>query len=412
MEVWDINKGIRAYTAKSERFCSCGLSVLFKRELNKEEATKNALLSNVLGLGCKEYSTPSALAKAAALSFGSGMDCVNMKKGNFQLLEFYTRCVNEGNNVKNALELLRKVIFEPLAENNAFNEDYLKTAKEMLKNSIRSRKDDKKQYARERLLEEMFEGQGAGIPGDGFLDDVDSITPEELYAHYKRVVLQSEIIITTVGSFDDEALKRGLRVFDVGGREPKTAIVKSERKSGNPKEVFENMEVSQSKLCVGLKTNTDYYALLCANEIFGGGSQSRLFMKAREKEGLCYYITSQILRGLDSCVLQCGVSEENADKIIEIINSELTDMKNTTDREIERAKEGLVKQYTELSDSLSAAEGFCLSKALWGGADSPEEALNIIESLENDSVRAAFEGASIDTIYLLKRGEPQFENKL
>ncbi len=412
MEIWDINRGIRAYTARSDRFCSCGLSVLFKRELKREEATKNALLANVLGLGCREYPTPSALAKAAALSYGSGMECVNMKKGNFQLLEFYTRCVNEGDNVKNALELLRKVIFEPLAENNAFKEEYLNTAKEMLKSSIRSRKDDKKEYARERLIEEMFQGQGAGIPGDGFLDDVDPVTPEELYAHYKKIVSQSEIIITAVGSFDEEALKRGLRAFDVGGREPKTAAVNLPENSAKPKEVFENMEVSQSKLCVGLKTRADYYELLCANEIFGGGSQSRLFMKAREKEGLCYYITSQVLRGLDRCVLQCGVSEENADKIIEIINSELTEMKNTTDREIERAKEGLVKQYTELSDSLSAAESFCLSKALWGGADSPEEALNIIKSLENDSVRAAFEGAFIDTIYLLKRGEPQLENKL
>ncbi|MCD8239212.1 MAG: insulinase family protein [Clostridiales bacterium] len=405
MEVWDINRGIRAYTAKSKRFCSCGLSVLFKRELNREEVTKNALLINVLGLGCKEYPTPSELAKAAALSYGSGIDCVNMKKGNYQLLEFYTRFVNEGDNVKNALELLRKVIFEPLAENNAFKEEFLKTAQEMLKSSIRSRKDDKKEYARERLLEEMFEGQGAGIPGDGFLEDVDPITAEELYSYYKRVVSQSEIIITAVGSFDEEALKRGLRAFDVGGREPKTTVVKSKQASGKPKEVYENMEVSQSKLGVGLKTNADYYELLCANEIFGGGSQSRLFMKAREKEGLCYYITSQVLRGLDRCVLQCGVSEENAGKIINIINSELKDMKNTTDAEIERAKEGLVKQYTELSDSLSAVESFCLSKALWGGADSPEAALNIIKSLKNDSVRNAFDGASVDTIYLLKRGE-------
>ncbi|MCD7855596.1 MAG: insulinase family protein [Clostridiales bacterium] len=405
MEVWDINRGIRAYTAKSNRFCSCGLSVLFKRELNKDEVTKNALLVNILGLGCKEYPTPSALAKAAALSFGSGIDCVNMKKGNFQLLEFYTCCVNEEDNVKNALELLKKVIFEPLTENNAFKEEYLKTAKEMLKSSIRSRKDDKKEYARERLLEEMFAGQGAGIPGDGFIDDVEPITCEALYAHYKKVVSQSEIIITSVGSFDGEALKRGLRAFDVGGREPKTTVVKSKQTSGKPKEVYENMEVSQSKLGVGLKTKADYYELLCANEIFGGGSQSRLFMKAREKEVLCYYITSQVLRGLDRCVLQCGVSEENADKIIDIINSELADMKNTTDAEIERAKEGLVKQYTELSDSLSAVESFCLSKALWGGADSPEEALKIIKSLKNDSIRAAFEGASVDTIYLLRRGE-------
>lgn len=401
MEVFDINRGIKAYLAADDKFCSCGFAVLFKRELKKDEVTKNALLANVLGLGCADYPSPSALGRAAAGSFGGGFDCVNMKKGGFQLLEFYADCVNEGDNVKNALGFLRNVIFEPLTDGEGFKAEYVERAKKGLREIILSRKDDKKQYARERLFEEMFDGEGAGIPGDGYAEEVCGISPRELYSHYKRVISQSEILIIAVGGFDSETVKRGLRAFDIGGREQKISGRQTERRK-KPKMISEEMDVEQSKLCVGISLSGDYYETLTANEIFGGCARSRLFLKAREEEGLCYYISSSVCRGLNACVLQSGVSLENAERVIEIVKRELSEMENLSDKEIDSAKEGLAKRYSEINDDLSGLENFCLGAALWGGAASPNEAKERIMSLENNKVKNAFKDAQINTVYLLK----------
>lgn len=404
MKIVNINKGIRAYLIEDEKFIGCSIAVLLKMPLCREDVTKNALLVNVLGSGSKKYPSLREINMASGSLYGGRPECINVKKGDYQLLEFYTQVINREDNIKNALDILRELIFDPLVEGEGFKNDYVEREKTALKAAIESIKDDKREYAKHRLVEEMFKDEGFGVNGDGYVEDLAEITPENLYDHYKKIIKRAEMDIILVGNFNADSITRGLKEFDKGERtltrENINCIVPNETNR-----VFESMEVRQGKLCVGIRTKAEkaeYYPLIIANEIFGGGSDSRLFMKVREKDGLCYYISSGVIRTNGSIIVQAGISEENYERVIETINNELNNFDNITDEEIKGAKKNILKKYKSSEDDPQQIMDFCLGGILWGGAYLPGDADEKIEKAEHKSVRNAFRDTYIDTIYFLK----------
>ena len=59
------------------------------------------------------------------------------------------------------------------------------------------------------------------------------------------------------------------------------------------REITERMDVTQGRLSMGWRASTnDAPAMMLANLIFGGYSNSKLFLNVREKLSLCYYASS------------------------------------------------------------------------------------------------------------------------
>lgn len=401
MEIVGLDGGARVFLAEEKKFSSCTAAILLGRKLKREEVTENALLVNLMGLGNGKYRSPSELNRAADRLFGGCFDCVNLKKGDRQLLEFYAEAVNEGDNVENAIRFLGELILNPLTEGKGFKAEYAEREKQALRAEISAAKDDKKSYAKNRLIEEMFKGESFGVYGDGYSEDIDRLTPEGLYRHYRDIVDSSDVDIIVAGNFDREKVLEALNRLNLKSvkREP---FEKQELKKRKTSYITEKMDVEQGKLCVGIRIQGDYYALLAANEIFGGGANSRLFMKAREKGGLCYYISSGLVRGNGTVIVQSGISSENVKRVNEIIAEEIKGLESADEKEIKSAKESLIKKYTAAEDSLAGISEFCLGTVLWGGAESLNEAKEKIRALKANDIRQAFSGAAADTVYFLK----------
>ena len=51
-----------------------------------------------------------------------------------------------------------------------------------------------------------------------------------------------------------------------------------------------------------------YPALLLANELLGGGPNSKLFKDVREKHSLAYYVTSNIVKHKSIMILDAGIN--------------------------------------------------------------------------------------------------------
>ncbi|MCD8090377.1 MAG: insulinase family protein [Clostridiales bacterium] len=403
MEIINSESGVKIFLSENNKFTSCSIAVLIKRPLSREEVPLNALVPGVLGLGCGEYKTPSELNAAAERLFGGCFECVNLKKGSSQLMEFYAETPNQGDNIKNAVKFLGSLILNPFADGGGFKEEYVNREKQALKNIIHSAKDNKKEYAKKRLTEEMFSGEPFGICGDGYEEDIDKITLSGLYSHYEKIINSSPVYIIVSGSFGRDSLLRAINGLNLRGK-PSETEKQNDFKRKETSFITEKMNVTQGKLCLGIRTKAGYYALLTANEIFGGGANSRLFMKAREKESLCYYISSSLLRFNKTIIVQSGVSSENVKKINQIIADEIKGFEGITEKEIKSAKESIIKKYTSAEYSLSDINNFCLGSALWGGAASLEEAAERVRAVKDDEVRAAFSDSYTDTIYFLKEG--------
>ena len=88
---------------------------------------------------------------------------------------------------------------------------------------------------------------------------------------------------------------------------------------------------------------------------------SRLFVKVREKEGLAYYIRTNVETYTDTgyLVTQSGVDNQKIEKAIKIILNEYKDIreKGVNEKELKRAKEyikGKMLLELELSDEMAA----------------------------------------------------------
>src|SRR5690606_27633952 len=95
-------------------------------------------------------------------------------------------------------------------------------------------------------------------------------------------------------------------------------------------EVF---DVNQGKLIMGYRTGIsyenikEYNGLLLANDILGGGPNSKLFSQVREENSLAYYISSTVLKYKSLMLIDSGIEFENFEQTVDIINKQLEDLK-------------------------------------------------------------------------------------
>ena len=73
-------------------------------------------------------------------------------------------------------------------------------------NEIMAMMNDKRQYAVERCIETMFEGENYAISKLGTQEGIDKITADNLKKHYENIITSSVIDIYICGDADANAL--------------------------------------------------------------------------------------------------------------------------------------------------------------------------------------------------------------
>lgn len=144
------------------------------------------------------------------------------------------------------------------------------------------------------------------------------------------------------------------------------------------------------------RPHPDYYRLLVASEIFGGGSfTSRLSQKVRSDEGLAYSVSSDVASDYNRRgTVQAGLQTKAGTGAFatRIVLDEMRRMaaEGITDEELERARDGLLKSLPALFDSPAATARVFAQSAAWGR--SPEHFRDYRKALQG-MTRAEVEDA-------------------
>ena len=111
-------------------------------------------------------------------SFDNGVD----KIGDNQILKFYLESINDEflpqdieNMLKESIQKLTEIVFNPFLENDEFKEEYVKQEKEAMTQRINAKSDNKAVYARVRCIECMYKDDPAGLYKYGYIEDMDKI---------------------------------------------------------------------------------------------------------------------------------------------------------------------------------------------------------------------------------------------
>ena len=398
------------------RFKQSGLTVQFVRPMDKEEAAMNALLPAVLLRGCQAHPDMRDITLHLDGLYGAAVGALVRRVGDYHTTGLSCSFIEdrytlEGDSVLAPMaDFLRQLLLEPVLENGIFASRYVESERRNLILTIESNLNDKRAYASSKMLEEMCAADSYGIPRLGTKDAVAAITPESLYAHYRRVLRESPVELFYVGSAQPEAVAELLKtVFQGLDRQPITLAAQTGFQDGGKSESTETMDVAQGKLCMGFVTpitlrHPEFAAMQVFNTLFGAGMTSKLFMQVRETLSLCYDIGSGYYGSKGILTVAAGIDCHQEQRVrLEV----LTQLQaccdgHITQDELTAAKESLGFALRATHDSPGAIEGYYATAALSGQTMTPAEYLQAVDAVTAEEVAAAAKTVALHTVYFLK----------
>lgn len=410
---------VNLHLIKSDKFKTDLVGVYIKRPLKKEEAAKNALLTRIIERATTTYPTAKELAIKLEDLYGAVVAADVVKYGEKQVLQFKVQLPNEKllqeeGIFEEGLAILRGILLDPLVEDGGFNKEYFENEVNNLKNEIESRVNDKMTYAMERCIEEMCSEEPYSVYQYGDIDDLENITAQSLYAHYKDLMTTSEVEICAIGDIDFD--KTELQIKEALNFNVKSCVAYPAEENGSVvsaiKEVEDRFNINQGKLSIGYRTHTSmsdplYEASVIFSYILGGGANSKLFKNVREKESLCYYIFARNEKYKSIMMISSGIEFENKDKALELINFEFEEMLrgNFTEEDLRIAKDNLKSSLNSVSDFQNSFINYYYSTILSGRPFDLEGRKAAIEGVTKEQVIKAGKRIEKDTIHFLNKEE-------
>ncbi len=422
VKCFNIKQGINLYYIPETKFKTNYISIDIHNELKRETASLCALLSDVLGRGCKKYPTETAISAYMQELYGSAFKTDIRRKGTDQILSLSATCVNDDYLPENdgifdkVLEFLFDILLEPKVCDNAFDDLYVKQEKINLINDIEAMINDKRTYSVWRITELMFKDNPYSVYELGDVESVKAITSQSLFDFYSNMLMKCPIDIFVVGNVNIANLlayveNRLNGIYPQNFDYPKNELY---CKNLNSKEIKECFDVTQAKLCMGYKTSVDgssddYYKLMVANGILGGGAHSKLFNEVREKLSLAYYAGSRLVRFNGTLIVSAGIESKNKDLAVKEIKTQVELLKQGkfTEEEFDATIKNITGSIRILGDSIGYLCDYYLGNAVTNTLISPEEFAKKIESVTKEDVIKVAQNLELEMIYFLTGNESE-----
>ena len=410
-------EGVYLTYLPARKFKTSLLSAQFVTPLRQETAAAYALLPAVLRRGTVSCPDMGSLSARLDRLYGARIDYTIRKKGENQCVGFVASLIDDSfvpggeKLLEPVADLLGELICDPATERGRFVPAYFDSEKTNLADAIRSLINDKRDYADARLLREMCAGEPYGISRLGDERSLEKLQPKKLYALYSQLISTARLELFYSGSADRRRVEQAL--LSAFSTLPRENIRDAAQGADHPARqevlrVTEELDVTQGKLGMGFSCGSaDAPALLMGNTLFGGSSNSKLFLNVREKLSLCYYASSLYHRQKGIITVSSGVEFRDYQRAYDEILAQLAAVQNgeLEDWELDGAKSTLLNAYASMEDSQGKLENFYLGQAATGQSETPEILAEQVRDVTPERIFAAMETVKLDTVYFLRGKE-------
>lgn len=416
MEYIKIDKqAYKIHFIKTDKFKKVKIRINFKEKTTKEKVVYRNMLSLVLLEATKKFNTRRLLDIECENLYNIGVGAGTSNSGNYHLLRFNTTFLNEKYTEKGMMEesfkFFLEFIFNPNVIDGKFESQTFNNAKNILKEDIESYADNPGRFAFSRIYEIMCPNSVIKYRSTGYIEDLEKVTEENLYEYYKELLTNNEIDIFIIGNIDVKQMEKIIADnFNIDSikHEQLTHIVKQDDFRTEPRVIKENKNINQSILILGskLKDITEFerkYVLVLYNYILGGSADSKLFKEVREKNSLCYSISSTHSGIANLEFISAGIDKENYDKAVELIKAEIKNMEdgNFTEEDINQAKITFLASLKEIEDTANGIINIYEAHE-YLDYDLLEERAKEIEKVTKEDIINVSKKMYLDTIYLLE----------
>ena len=407
--------GVFLNTLDAQKFNRCRITIRFQYPACRETATASAVLPLVLERCCADYPDMTLLSRRLAKLYGADLSVDNSTNGANRVLTVSVTGIKdefalEGEDLTaEYADLVFGVAFRPYLVNGLFDEEAVAIERGKLRQQLQAEVNDKRLYCVRQARRRFFGDSLAGVERDGYLEEVDGVTPQLLTQVYEEMLCKASIEVTAIGAKDETVRRLLLAALEGRKREWQAPLPGLFMPRQQPDHQVETMDMVQAKLCLlftaGRCTGAqEIAASRLAMALYGGSVTSRLFLNVREKQSLCYYCSSSYTSVTGCRMVDSGVEPANAQKAEAAILKELAQLCDgpITDEEMEDCRRGLLSSLESVEDSLSGLEGWYFAEIARGGpVSTPAQARAALEQVTKEQVRQVLRQFTLSVSYLL-----------
>lgn len=407
--------GVFLNTLDAQKFNRCRITIRFQYPACRETATASAVLPLVLERCCADYPDMTLLSRRLAKLYGADLSVDNSTNGANRVLTVSVTGIKdefalEGEDLTaEYADLVFGVAFRPYLVNGRFDEEALAIERGKLRQQLQAEVNDKRLYCVRQARRRFFGASLAGVERDGYLEEVDGVTPQLLTQVYEEMLCRASIEVTAIGAKDETVRRLLLAALEGRKRDWQAPLPGLFMPRRQPDHQVETMDMVQAKLCLlftaGRCTGAqEIAASRLAMALYGGSVTSRLFLNVREKQSLCYYCSSSYTSVTGCMMVDSGVEPANARKAEAAILKELAQLCDgpITDEEMEDCRRGLLSSLESVEDSLSGLEGWYFAEIARGGpVSTPAQARAALEQVTKEQVRQVLRQFTLSVSYLL-----------
>ena len=404
------------YTIKTDRFKTSHIEVIFRDIANKEEMGAYSFLADMLSQSSKTYPRKKDLITRFEELYKIIVYATTLRVGN--ILDFHISLdfinpdyINDRNYIEEVIKTLFDIIENPNVTNDEFDLKTFNIVKERLKREINSLKENPMKQS----INEAFKAMNTDTPTSyellGNLESLEKITPSSLYKTYKNLRKNFKVDIFLIGNLEmDDTVSLIKKYFKnryiienkldlmVDNKEIKRLVVKSmasDNVQANLVMIFNLKNLTE------IEKNITFNVF---NYLYGsGGLTSKLYQSIREKNSLCYQISSMYLKYDKLLLVHISLEQVNVKKATSLVKKELKNMQagNFTEDELKDAINNMIVSLDMAQDNnVSLINNYVFH--VFDNLPMPEERVEMFKNIKKDDVINVAKKVKLNTVFTLE----------
>ena len=355
-ENFDLDNGLEVMVVENHKLPRVAMSLRFDRPPHVEgaKAGVSGITGDLLGTGTKNMSKDEFNEKVdflgANLNFYSGGASANT------LSKYFPE----------VLQLMADGIINP-----AFTQEEFDKAKERTIEGLKSNEKNVAYNAR-RVRSALAYGKDHPYGEFSTQETVGNINLQDAQAYYDKWFSPKNAYLVIVGDVDEDEVKDLVKKHFSswkGSEVPQPEIPQVSNVEQTEIDFIDMPNAVQSEIALINTTNLkkkddDYFPVMVANKILGGGGEARLFLNLREDKGYTYgaYSSAGNDKYASTFVASASVRNEVTDSSVVAFLDELYKIRNekVTDRELANAKAKLTGDFVLSLEQPSTIASFAM----------------------------------------------------
>lgn len=415
--------GYNLHVIEVDTFRSCHFALSFRSEFDPKKAVAYSLLADILTDQSKNYPTSKYVSRhledSHILDFYGSFNKVGKTMSTYIICDYIDpKYIKDNDYLDKTYKFIFEMISNPLIIDKGFDEKNFNIVKNRLLTDVKSLKGNNNFLSVHKAVKIFTNNPSINFHMYDLIDYIESFTKEDLYKYYLDLIKNTSIDIFVSGSTEKEIISKVVKKYFPfkSCKYQELSELTYAKNRLIPKTKMEKSHFKQSTVVAIANVNCltmferEFVMPFYLNILNNNGLTSKLYQSLREKNSLCYNVSSSFYERNNYLLIKSTVRVGKEKKAIHLIKKSLKEMKSKISN-----KEFIGAYYTYqgslkgMLDSLAAINRVYLNM-YFAGFSTYEEKKEKFKTVKLEDIYNLASKIRLNTIYVLK-GENNAKNQ-